>query len=786
MLLFLIGAAFIFSGCAKLFLEKGFDQVQGEIRGLPMHGRVEVYRDAWGMAHLYAQNETDLFFAQGYVHAQDRLWQMETYRRLAAGRLSEVAGEKTIELDHWSRILGLPQLRDTLAASMNDEEKKYVRAYIDGINAYIDRHQNDLPLEFQSVGLIPEPWAPADVFSVMVLNSIFLEANMRQELVMLAERDKVALKEWNILFPSHPNAVLPDDAYFEQIRKLKIGKFLPAVLSYISADATEHGSGSNNWVVAKSSDGKPLLSNDPHLGLTVPGIWYFNHLNTPGYHVYGASMTGAPGIVIGHNDRVAWAFTNVMIDNVDFYVLRLDPADHNYYFVGDQRLALRQEQQIYKLPKEKQIVRTINQTVYGPVITDIDKNTDAVAVFRWYGTIPAEKVQDQTLRGMLQLNKSRSVKDAFEAGRLFKIVGQNIVAADVDGNIGWHATGAVPVRKGYSGRLPADGSSGRMDWTGFLPYESMPSKYNPEDGFIATANQRVVSPDSPSEISYAWCPPFRHQRITDRLAKMKNPTPDDFRKLQLDVFSLEAEEIIPKLLAYRFQEPQAQKAMRLLAGWDRNVSADSAAATVNEVFLTQWARELLEDEFGTAGLRLYFLNFGADLLAQNVILDHPESVLWDNINTPAKETPQQILEMSLVKTWQWLEKNMGKNPEGWQWGKLHQYFWAHPGAGSALQHKLLSRGPYPAAGDNDTVNVACFDPSHDKYGVQVIPSLRMIVPLGDLARATIVAPMGQSGQPGHAHYDDLIAPWMKAEGVPMFFTEEAVKQNAKAKLTLMH
>ena len=784
LLIVALGLTILFTGCAKMFLAKGFPQVDGEIRGLPVQSQVEVYRDAMGIPHLYAQNEHDLFFAQGYVHAQDRLWQMETTRRLAAGRLAEVAGEKVVDLDHWSRILALPQLRKALAKEMSKQEQEILDAYIAGVNAFIDQHRNDLPLEFQSLKLVPEPWTPEDVFSGVALNAIFLSTNFPGELAALAERDKVAQKEWKLLFPSYPNANLPNDIYFEKISKLKIGPYLPAALSYYPGVSGEPGAGSNNWVVAHSSDGKPLLSNDPHLSLTVPGIWYFNHLNAPGYHVTGGSMAGIPGILIGHNDRVAWAVTNVMIDNVDLYVLRLDPANRDYYFVGDRRLEMRKDQQVYRLPKGQQITRTIYQTIYGPVITQITPDTDAVAVFRWYGTIPSELVQDKSMHGFLQLSRARSVKDTFEAGRFLKIVGQNIVAADVDGNIGWHATGAVPLRKGYSGRLPADGSSGQVDWTGFLPYDQMPSKYNPEEGFIATANNRSVGTNTQVELSYSFCSPYRYQRISDKLAQLKNPTPDDFRELQLDVYSLEAEGIILKLRTYQFSNPQAQRAMSLLAAWDRQVSTDSVGATVYAVFLKQWARALLEDEFTENGLRFYLLNYGAQMMAHDVIMDHPESTLWDNVNTPEKETPQQILEQALVNTWQWLEQEMGKNPEEWKWGRLHQYVWAYPGAESATQRKLLNRGPFPAPGNNTTVNVSFSRMYQNHFKVTLIPSLRMIVPLGDLTKATIVAPMGQSGQPGHPHYDDMIEPWLKAEGAPMYFTEEAVTRNAKSKLVL--
>jgi penicillin G amidase len=357
------------------------------------------------------------------------------------------------------------------------------------------------------------------------------------------------------------------------------------------------------------------------------------------------------------------------------------------------------------------------------------------------------------------------------------------VLADIDGNIGWHAFGAVPLRKGYSGRLPADGSAGISDWVGYLPYDRMPSSFNPEKGFIATANNRSTSEGSEHPVTYDWCAPYRYERITQVLAYMKEPTPDTFRELQRDVHSLQADKILPKLNQYQFTDEKARAVQGMLLSWDREVKVQSAGAAVYEVFLTEWVGALLEDELGD-NLKLYYHLLPAAYLVQDVIMDRPDSPVWDRVDTQANEAPQQILELALRKTYERLEDQLGPVAGKWDWGRLHTYFFAHPGARSRIEHKLLSRGPIPASGDNTTVNAGCFDPGLGGYGVIVIPSLRMIAPLGNLDKTTIAGPMGQSGQPGNPHYDDLIKPWMSAEGVPLFFKRADVEENAVSRLII--
>lgn len=780
----LLGAFFILPGCERILLHRGFPKHEGEIQGLPLSGPVEVLRDSWGIPHIYATDDHDLMVAQGFVHAQDRLWQMEIYRRLSQGRLAEVAGKEALDMDHWVRILGLPEMRQNLVETLSPEELRLAQAYVDGVNAFLSQRGEDLPLEFHSLSLRPEPWTVEDLFSSLVVNAWFLGTNYRHELVAISAGDRVGLQEWGDLFPSHPGANLPKDEYFEEIRHLKIAPLLPAAKAFHRASTGfRRGAGSNNWVVARSEDGAPLLANDPHLVLQVPGIWYFCHLQAPTLSAAGASIAGTPGIVIGHNERVAWGFTNVMTDCVDLFVIRVDPNDPTKYRVGDRALEMEREEVVLRLSDGKGVERQIFRTIHGPVITRVKKGVEAVVALKWYGTLPKGTLVDRSFRASLGLSRARDVNQALEAGAHFRYTGQNLLVADGQGHIGWHITGAVPIRRGYSGRLPGDGSSGEMDWEGFLPYAALPSRVNPSDGWIATANQRVVDDQTPHPISFAWCAPYRYERIAQLLKGLDAPSADDFRRIQMDVHSMQADRILPKILSLQYSDGKALAAVRILREWDREVRRDSVGATLYEVFLTQWVRTLLEDELEEA-LFLYFHTFPAMYLVQDVILDRPESPLWDRIDTPEREGPRDILEMALARAMEWLEEGLGRDAGDWTWGRLHGIDFSHPGAKRGIAGWLLRRGPYPADGDNTTVNVAGFVPAEGGYGVLLLPSLRMIVPLGDLDRTEIIGPLGQSGQPGHPHYDDMIEPWMAGERAISPFNRETVGRAAVARLIL--
>lgn len=774
---------------ARLLVGKAYPRVRGTISGLPLRGRVEVLRDRWGIPHLWAGNDHDLFAAQGFVHAQDRLWQMETLRRFNSGRLSEIAGETTVGADVFARMLGLPGMRRQAADALSESEREMTEAYAEGVNAYLAARGRDLPLEFRSMGFSPEPWTGEDALNFLVYLAWNLSfAPLATKLFALVRGKDLSPREWDDLFPSSPGERLPPDPYFDSLAKLRLGALHPGILAVhremnepwdartlgTRILASSPGGGSNSWAVARGADGKPMLANDPHLGIGLPAVWYHCHLHAPGIDAAGASVAGCPGIVIGRNPRVAWGFTNVMLDAIDILLFRVDPADPGRYRIGERWHLLEREELRVGLPKGRAVTIPLYRTIHGPVVTAVERGVEAVAVLKWYGTLPEDRRADRTFRILPALLGATTAADAIEAGRSVSWISQNLLAADVDGHIAWHVTGAAPVRHGATGRLPADGSAG-ADWKGFLPYESLPHLVDPPQGFIVTANQKSTDERSPQPLSYSWDRPYRYQRITALLRGMAAPTPEDFRRLQADTRSGTADRVLDRVLAFEFRDSRAREAADLLRGWDRNASADSRGAAVFEAFLVSLERELTARKLGPE-LGLYLNARLCGIV--DVALERPESPWWGS------EEPRAVVERALASAMELLGERLGRRRAGWRWGCLHRYVFRHPGATSPLARLLLNPRPRPAHGDCSTVNVSWYHPACGSFDATVIPSLRVIVPLGDVDGMRISLPLGQSGQPGHPHYDDLTDVWRRCELVPLPLTRGAVEKIARDRLVL--
>jgi penicillin G amidase len=800
-LVLIVAASLFLSGCTAVLLRKAWPVTSGKIEGLPVSAPVEVLRDSYGIPHITAANEHDLYVAQGFVHAQDRLWQMESLRRLTEGRLSEIAGESTVAVDFFARMTGMPALKRAAYSDMAVEDRGRLEAYAEGVNACLRQRGRDLPLEFRSLRFIPEPWTALDCTSLLPYMAFgLLYPSYAEELFALARGGSFTQREWDDLFPTAPGAKLPAESFFDTIGRRKIGAINPSAFVFHLAlpdsrtptalaksliSLGSPGSGSNNWAVARGSKGLPLLANDPHLAVALPPVWYFCHLTVPGkLNVAGASLAGCPGIVIGRNEHVAWGMTNDMIDAVDILVFDVDAKDPTRYRVGGRERAMQREDVKIALPKGRSVTLPLWRTTQGPVITALEPGVEAAAVLKWYGTLPLGALHDHTYRGVFSFMEARSAREVLDDGRVSAYAGQNLLAADDQGHIGWHAYGAAPVRAGYTGRLPADGSAG-ADWKGFLPYDSLPHRFDPPQGWLATANNPPQNWAGPA-LSYAWAPIYRWQRIGQVVSGMTAPSVEDFRRLQMDTHSLQADRLLPKLLAYHFPDgtasaAAARTALRLLGEWDHEVRPESRGAAVYEVFLDELVRALLSDDLGE-DLALYLNAKGYGI--EDEILDRPDSPLWDRKDTPERETPRQILETALANTMKVCTQRMGRNTDRWSWGRLHGYVFKHPGATNRLYEMLLDRGPFPAPGDDNTVNVSWSLAARGSYDATTIPSMRMIAAPGDPDGLWLAEPLGQSGQPGHPHYDDMMKPYLAGDLVLVPLTPDGVKRVAKDILVL--
>lgn len=738
---------------------------RGRIVGLPFKEDVIITTDKWGIPRIKAANESDLYMAQGYIHASERLWQMESIRRFASGTLSEIAGEKFLELDHFARLAGFPEVCHRAVTGLSEDTKTQAEAYLSGINEFIRTHQNRLPLEFRSIGLKPAPWTLDDVTANLVVNSWYLQTNYLEEILAIRTRKKLSREQWDALIPgmsAFEDENLPEDTYFENFRELNIGKFLPAAYSFYKEFKLICGA-SNNWVTSDGPGGKPLVANDPHLGIQVPQIWFACGLECPGTEILGVGMPGFPGIIIGRTPTVAWGFTNVMTDIVDLFVLRINPETKTCIVNGEET-ALIVRKEIYILPDGGKETRTVYESPHGPLITEIEPDTDSAVALKWYGTLPEDTVNDRSGEGILAFSKVKIVSDLKKYGSYLATIGQNIVAGDTEGNILWQATGSIPIRRGYSGRLPADGSADH-DWIGFVPYEEMPCSENPAEKYIATANHRTVPPDSKVMPTWSWAQPWRIWRIRERLESMGKPTAEKFMELQNNTFSTRPAHLLGALLDCELTDHRAIELTEILKGWDGNCGKHSTACLVFNQLPVQISEILLRGYIGD-DLELYYtlLPFFTSLL-ESITKDSNVLGLFPDKNSEVY-TVGTLMEKALVEIWKGLSQRYGRNPRRWQWGAFHKLLYRHPGAEGRLKSWLLNRGPWPADGDWTTVNVSGFSMSVKPGEVTTIPSMRFIASLEDKDANILCLPLGQSGRPGSRFYDNFILRYRTGGYVP--------------------
>src|SRR5262245_36686386 len=584
-LLALIGLA----GTFYVYLRQSLPRAEGEIVLAGLSRPVEVLRDAYGIPHIFAASLDDAHFALGYVHAQDRLWQMEMNRRIAAGRLAEVLGAGALESDRFLRTLGVRHVAEANLERYDEQTRHLLDAYAAGVNAFL-AGKPVLPPEFWLTGVSPEPWSAVDSVSWTKMMAWDLGTNWRNELLrmQLAKTLPMArIYEFLPPYPGDPVAELPD------LRQLYGGiEKQPTGLSSIgSADTVP---GSNSWAVsgARSASGKPLLANDPHLGLSAPAIWYFAHLHAPGLDAIGGTLPGVPAILIGRNPRIAWGLTNTVSDVQDLYVERLDAR-----FVEREELI-----RVRGAPDEKLAVRASR---HGPVISDVLRAAlDATPrghalALAW--TALAE--DDLTMQAALRLARAGDWREFNAALRDLHAPQQNVLYADADGNIGFVAAGRVPIRKpanDLKGLAPAPGWDARYDWAGYVSYDELPRAFNPAGGALVRANHKIVPPGYPHHISYEWQPPYRAQRIEALLGGGQKHTLDSFARIQMDVVSLAAKEILPRLLATTGKDEESRDALQLLAAWDGSMSADRAEPLILMAWWRELARALYADELGEA------------------------------------------------------------------------------------------------------------------------------------------------------------------------------------------
>jgi penicillin G amidase len=760
-------------------------QIDGSLNITGLSAPVEIMRDTWGVPHLYAANSYDLFLAQGFVHAQDRLWQMELNRRTAAGRLSEIFGEVALDTDRTTRTFGFRRCaivdQENASADMADA----LNAYTAGVNAFLQHPTASLPIEFSLLRYQPEPWTVLDSATVMAMltwqmSHAWYGEIVRAQLIEAIGPEHAA--ELEIHYPTGNPATLPQGIEFNAIDA-------DGILRAMRGPFLDHGKGSNAWAVAgsKTTTGKPLLCNDPHLPLLLPSLWYKVHLVGGPFDVIGVSVPGLPMVLIGHNPHIAWGITLAYTDCEDLYIEKLDPGQRNKYRFGETwRTAEVVREEIRVKGRATPHVEEVTITHHGPIISDVIGYTGKqVAVNSM--ALRASHVA----RGWLWLNQAKGWDEFVRAMRLIEAPQLNVAYADTAGNIGYWCTGRVPVRAQGKGDVPVPGWTGEYEWIGEVPFEEMPHALNPQQGYVITANNRLVPADYPHFLGDVWMNGYRARRAAEVFESKPKLSADDLRALQMDVTCLPGLDFVKRVGDLQSDDPDATLALDLLRQWDGNLTVETIGGTVYEVARYTLARNVFEaalskslvDRVMGQGFHPLLLNatefYGHDTVALLRLLDNPQSWWWSQAGGR-----EATIGRSLKQAIAWLRQTLGADQQQWQWGQLHHSTFPHAMALQKPLDQVFNRGPYPIGGDTDTVCQIAMLPNEPYDNKAWAPTYRQIVDLGDLSKSQWVYAPGQSGQLGSPHYDDLIDAWRTGQTIPMLWTRAQVEGAVEGKLVL--
>jgi penicillin amidase len=760
---------------AFLHLRRSLPLTDGEIRLAGLEAQVEILRDENGIPHLFARSTADVYFALGFVHAQDRLWQMETSRRIGSGRIAEIAGPGALEIDRLLRTLGLRRSAEANFLRFDAETKRLLAAYAAGVNAFLATDPV-LPPEFWIARLKPEPWTPVDSVLWTKVMALDLGGNWRNELLRLQLARRLPLERVQEFIPPYPG-----DAPLA-IRELKslYGE------APVTPAAPGSGGGSNSWVAAgsRTASGKPLLANDPHLPLTAPPVWYFAHLSAPGLDVIGATLPGVPGVIVGRNDRLAWGFTNMGPDVQDLYLEKVQVDGRYLAPDGPREFSIVKETIKVKGAADDELAVRISR--HGPVVSDVQRVAPPpgdVLALAW--TALAE--DDLTMQSVFRVGLARDWAGFLAAARDYQAPQQTITYADTDGNIGFIAPGRVPIRKpanDLKGLAPAPGWDARYDWTGFIPYDELPRVLNPSSGLVASANQKILPPGYRHFITSEWQAPYRAARMAELLAATPKHTRESFARMQMDIVSPAVRELLPRLLATPAATPQAKDALAQLASWDGTMAADRPEPLIVVAWWRELTRAIYADELGPAFATSWSTR--AQFVA-GVLADRNGQGRWcDDITTARTETCSEILAASLERALADLRKRYGDDPKRWRWGDAHAA-WS--------RHRPFSRvrwlAPFfdirvPTPGDAYTLNVgqSDFADESDPYSSRHAPSLRAIYDLGDPQASVFIHSAGQSGNPLSRHYADFAPRWVRGEYVPMLTDRARIEALGAERLVL--
>lgn len=762
-LLLLAGSLFI-----RYQIRKSFPRVSGTLQLAGLEQPVDVARDEFGVPHIRAANEHDLFFALGLVHAQDRLWQMDLIRRSGEGRLSELFGHATLPFDRMFRIVGIRRISEAIEKSLPQSTLERLQWYADGVNAVITMQKGAYPLEFDLLGYQPELWTPLHTIIVGRMMAWELNISWWSDLTLGAISERVGLTKALDILPAYPPEVPPivPEAVWRQSARLTSG-YLKTSQQYLAFRGIESiAGGSNAWVVnpSRSASKKVLLANDTHLRLTLPAQWYEVQLRTPDINVRGMSVPGAPAVVAGRNDSIAWGLTNVMADDADFFVEKVDSADSSTYLYNDRWLPMTVLNEEIGVRGDSARAVTIRLTRHGPVVTDITTPIQLgrypyVASMEWTGA----GIDDQ-FDALWRIDRARNWKEFTQGVRAFAVPGQNFVYGDEAGNIGYWCGVKIPIRSMRHSILPLPGWDPGSDWKGYVPFEKLPHLFNPPEGFIATANNKIVDDTYPYDISDLWESPSRFLRLREVLSKKGEVfSVEDFERLQNDDFSFHAREIVPFILdAYPDSisaSPDEKRALEYLRNWHCRFAKEDIAAAVYQEFFVRLLENTFRDEMGPELYHDFVLLTNIPVRVITKLLQEGSSEWFDDVTTPAIETRDDMIRKSLREGLQALHERLGDDPKSWRWGELHTVTLQHPFGLRKPLDVVFNIGPFPFPGGTTTLVSGEYD-FNQPFAVTVGPSYRAIYDMANPGEVRSVLPSGESGQALHPHYRDQTELWL--------------------------
>ncbi len=774
-------------------------RTQGEITLEPLGASVEIIRDRWGVPHLYAQNEADLWLAQGFVHAQDRLFQMDYLRRVARGTLAEVFGPAALEADRWSRVLGFTRPLEAELALLSAAERAALERYAAGVNAFIERNRYRLPAEFALAGYKPAAWTPQDSLAVLKALGWALSHNWDGEVLrlqLLAELGPERAAELDPLYPATAPVAVPG---FDAPALADMAQRVLAAYQQAAAWLGPlMGSGASNaWVAtpARTATRRPLLANDPHLTAGMPTFWYENHLQASdsSLEASGAIIPGLPGVLIGHNAAIGWGITAGRADTQDVYLEQRHAQHPDRFRYGDEWQQAEVHTERITVRGQPDHSETVISTRHGPLINTLlpaeqTQHLPALAL-RWSGHTPGTGMS-----ALLALPRAQDWPTFRAAVAQITDPSLNLVYADTAGNIGVQYVGRIPRRRGGNGLLPSIGWTAQDEWDGWLSFDALPYSFNPDAGFALTANNKPVGAGYPHFLGDEWMLGYRATRIERLLQAKPRYAVRDFQNMQTDVYSVQAELLQPYLILAEGKTPLEQRIVRELETWNLHVEVDSFPAAAYEVMRIHLLDLLLEGKVGQLVARVKGQSlssafpssaFGAKATAALINLLEQETSWWFNDASGGQpRTREHLLNLALQRTAVTLDDLIGKDPRKWAWGKVHQIEFEHLFGRRRFLRIFFNRGQYPVGGDEQTVWMTAGDLQLPFGLVHTTATYRQVLDVGDWDRSTAVLSTGQSGQPTSPHYADMIDLWREGDQHPMLWTRAAIEVEAEATLWL--